>query len=120
VHLNVIPKVLTNVGYNNIFSPYATVTEADIPDPSEEAKSGRHRHEDEPEPKKYVDLFIEEIYRQDALNGVVVDVPAHLSYRKIAERYPGEPRRLTKGTTENEITDDFDAVEMIVCSEEGI
>ena len=93
--------------------PYPTVSKSDQPDPPEEAGTGCYGNQDHPKPDEDVDLLVEEVDRQDALDRVPVDVP-HLSDLEIAQRYPGEADGSLERLTADYVPDDLQSVQVIV------
>jgi len=99
---------------------YPAVAEADGPQPAHEAGGRRQRDEDEPEPDEDVDLLVEEVDGQDALDGVRQH-GAHLADAEVAERDARESRRRgVHRLSDDEIVDDLDAVQMVVGAEEQV
>ena len=60
------------------------------------------------------------LHRQDTLNSVTMHV-SHLSYLKVTKSDPRKPwRGGVERVSEDEIQDDLDAVEVVICSEEFV
>jgi len=68
----------------------STVPEGDRPEPARDADDGHGGDAGQPEPKKCVDLLVEEVDGQDALDCVSVNGP-HLPDFKVAQRDARKP-----------------------------
>ena len=99
---------------------YPTVAKAYRPQPARKAGDRREPDECEPEPDEDVDLLVEEIDRQDALDGVR-QAGAHRSDLEVAQSHSREARRRgVHSLPDDQVVDDFDAVQVIAGSEEEI
>ena len=77
--------------------------EADGPRPSDDRKADGDGDSDEPEPEERVDLLVEEVDRQHALQRVAVH-GAHLTNGKVAQRH--RRKSLRAGTDGRRAADD--------------
>ena len=66
--------------------------EADGPRPADDGEGDGDGDADEPEPEEGVDLLVEEVDREDALQRVAVH-GAHLTHAEVAQRHRREPLR---------------------------
>ena len=99
---------------------YPTVAEPDRPQPPHEAGGRRQRDEHKPEPDEDVDLLVEKVDGQDALDGVRQD-GAHLSNAEVAQSNSRKARRSgVHGLSDDKVVYDFDTVQVVVGSEEQV
>jgi len=99
---------------------YPTVAEGYRPKPSHKTGNRRQGDEHEPEPDEDVDLLVEQVDGQDALDGVRQN-GAHLPDTEVTESNSREARRCSVyRLSRNKIAHDFDTVQMIVSSKEEI
>jgi len=103
---------------SNVARPW--IPEGDCPEPTDEARCRRHGDKDEPEPEEYIDLLVEEVDRQNALDRMRV-VVTHLTDPEVAKRDAREARRGgVESLADDQVPDDLDAVEVIVGAKKQI
>ena len=91
----------------------------DVVDPGDGAVGGHQRHHDEPEPEEQIDLLVEEIDRQHALDGVAVDV-AQLTHFEVAKRDAREALRPRPVLPARQRVHHARAVRVVVGGEEDV
>lgn len=75
--------------------------------------------EDKPEPDENKDFLVEQVDREDALDGVSVNV-SQLSNLKIAQRHPGEPFTDSPVLLLYHLVEYLDTINMVIRAQEGI
>jgi len=88
-------------------------------DPSEQGDSGDEGDKNHPEPDEEVDLLVEEVDREHALDGVALDVAEATDF-EVAHGDAREPRRRGPVVAFDDGPDDVDSVEVEVVAEECI
>ena len=90
-----------------------------MPEPRDEAVAGEDGHEHEPEPHEDVDLFVEEVDGQHALDAVVVLV-AHLTNIEVTHGHSGKPLGRRPVLAHDEVLDDLEPVQVVIRGQEGV
>ena len=99
---------------------YPVKAESDDPEPAHEAAGGSDGDQREPEPHERVDLLVEQVDGQDALDRVRV-VAAHAAKLEVAERDSREARLGGQGpAADDEVEDERDAEHVVLGAEEEI
>ena len=98
---------------------HATVPEGEHPDPAKEAEAGGGGDEDHPEPEEDVDLLVEQVDGQHALDSVWVN-GAHLTDLEVAQGDSREPLGGGPLGARNQVPDHGEAVHVIIGAEETV
>ena len=98
---------------------HADGPEAEHPDPTQQAEARRRRDEHHPEPEEDVDLLVEQVDGQHALDGVRMD-RAHLTDLEVAQRDPREAASRRPVVARDEVDYDADAVDVVIGAQEAV
>ena len=87
--------------------------------PGEETQTGQGGDEDHPEPEEQVDLLVEQVDGQHALDGVALHV-AETSNLQVAHRDAREPIRLRPVIASQQLLNHIDTIQVVVGAEEMV